>query len=43
MYEYVDNEKLSFYNHFSRTIDYLKYTKGATFVSLFYADDVLVA
>ena len=32
--EYVDSDKWAFSNRFSSTIDYLKYTKGATFVSI---------
>ena len=31
---YVEYRKREFINCFSSTIDYLKYTKGATFVSL---------
>ena len=32
--EYFESIKISFSNRFSITIDYLKYTKGATFVSI---------
>ena len=34
IYEYVESAKQEFDNSFSSTIDYLKYTKGATFVNL---------